>query len=157
MASTKSKTVRPVTPPFSPIPCPKCRSTAMEVGPTVSLVSSKTKSDEPGWLTTGNVRLIRCFHGRCCNCGYEAEAIRQEIPIRYVNEKCPKCGESSQFTCEVEELQLEGESYRFSAIVRCLHCKRQSRFSKALRKLWSIAKLKVSAFGVEVEVSGNSG
>jgi hypothetical protein len=121
----------------------------MEVGQTVS-VKKLTANSETSWQADGAVKLIRCLHGRCCNCGMVLDAIKQEVPVQFIGILCRKCKKADHLDCETQMIELEAGTYKFSAVLTCSRCAKVSKVWKLLKKLWSVTSLKVSITGIEV-------
>lgn len=155
---TKTSTIPAIVPlPFESIPCPKCQSIEMRLGESLELNSVK-KSDDSEWILAGHMKLFRCMHGQCCNCGFIIEAIRQEIPVTYPELiKCPKCVLTTHLKYEVNQVELGANPAKFVVRVSCLNCGKQSRFSRLMKKLWSIVEIELSFLGAKVKVSGRGG
>ena len=140
-ASTSAATPVP-DPPFDPIPCPMCGSIGMRIGQTVA-VTTQEKLDDAGWLVAGRLKLFRCMHGQCGNCGYLAETIRQQIPISYRSIACPKCEQLDHLTYAINRIDLETKPPSFTARILCTYCGKRSVFSRLVStlKVWSIREV----------------
>ena len=151
---TTAKTKKQPT-SFEVVQCPMCKSTAMEVGETLTLESFDRK-DSSSWGVGGEVRLIRCFHGRCCNCGSILDTIKQAIPVQCPSLRCPTCGNAERIKCDIQELKLIGAAYKFVIVAACTHCRWITRFTKLLKGIWSVTRIKIGVTGIEIEKSDTS-
>lgn len=149
MGTFKTRRTRPDA-SFQGVQCPKCKSTTMELGESLVLESLK-RADAASWLVGGQVQLLRCMHGRCCNCGMVLDAIQQAVPVRFDTLSCPRCRKSKHLRCEINELELRNGAYRFSVSLNCAACKWMRRCGKLLKGLWSITRVKISIAGIELE------
>ena len=153
MAKQRSNKPSIPEPPFQPIPCPACGSIDMRLGQTVSITKQEI-ADDAGWIVAGRLKLFRCMHGQCGNCGYLVEAIRQEIPTSYPNLACPKCSHTSFMKYAVNKFDLESNPPSFTARVSCTHCGKKSVLSRLISKLnvWAIKEVEFSFPGTKIKV-----
>ena len=139
------------SPPFDPMQCPSCGSSDVQMGQTVSVGKIK-KISESAWQADGKVKLVRCLHGLCRNCGLVFDAIKQDIPVQFSSLRCPTCDKAKDLKGEILELEQTGEAYKFVAVFTCAHCGKRKAVKKVLKYLWSIVRVKVSLTGVELEL-----
>jgi RNase P subunit RPR2 len=84
------------------------------------------------------------------------DAIRQSIPLQWDALICPRCQKPDHLKAELQELDLSGSIYRFGVVLTCTACKKVQTFAKLLKGLWSIARIKISLTGIEIEKSAKS-
>ena len=100
-----------------------------------------------GWLAHGDIP-----GGFCLECGRAYSALAHYILIECAAFPCSKCGPGSELTTEILSITETERGYSFVALLKCNRCSKQSPFSKLLRGLSKITRVKVGPTGVEVEV-----
>ena len=140
---------------FEAIQCPNCSSTKMEVGSTVKITSAE-HDNLSTWTFEGSYQLVRCMHGRCCNCGMVVDTITQEIPIQFTSVRCPKCDSAEHMKGKAPHFKLKDQAYEFRTSFSCSSCNKKYKMRKTLKNVWSLVSFKVSPKGVEIEVDGGN-
>jgi uncharacterized Zn finger protein len=102
---------------------------------------------DAGWLAHGEIS-----RGYCDSCGTVYQELIHYIPIACATFPCPACGPQSELTPTVLSINASESGYEFAASLKCGKCSKERRFSKLLRGLSKIARVKVGPAGVEVEV-----
>jgi hypothetical protein len=107
-----------------------------------------------GWAVEGTVHLAYCVHGKCRNCGRVFDVVRKDIPVQYASLIYQNCGNSDHIRCDVQQIQLEGDRYVFSAVVRCTSCDRRRTLKKILRNLLEMVRIDLAWGAAKVTFKG---
>ena len=81
------------------------------------------------------------------------KAVQHAIPIQCEGFACPVCHKAENLTYEVTK--VDNDTLQFTATIKCKKCKLNRTVSKWLKKLLSIATIRVGPLGISAKESAD--